>query len=358
MSNTGPDRFEQRLWAQLRPLLDERGVVETRQQYSAVRPSARTDGRRSTQWPATVLVVALVFTAFGVIALTRGRAGVATFAERLDGERVRVPLDPTTYGGDVTAARAELEMLGLDVQIERPTGSPSVAGTFHFVRVDPDAAGVRVDEGRPGDSGAEPTAIIDLDEFDGVVTLVVPRPVPLGDLPVVAGSAFGEGEPLAGLWCRRWPVTSRRLAAAADARGVVVRWETVTSVVPDSGDGPVTSFSVDASQGRLDGTVVAAQVATTGLGSPPGTVVATVLPDDVPAPTSMRDRHPRLTGRATAAADRRAHGGGTPGVEGSGRQSPAPRPGTARPASADRGVRVGLRRPYIHGGGDGRRDLR
>lgn len=292
MSRTGPDRFEQRLWAQLRPLLDERVVAAGPQQRSAARPSVITEVRRSTQWLATVLVVALLCTAFGVISLTRGRAGVPTFAERLDGERVRVPLEPTSYGGDVTTARAQLEVLGLDVRIERPTGSPSVAGTFHVVAVDPDAAGVQFDEGRPGDPAAAPTAIIDLDEFDGVVTLVVPRRVPDGDLPVVAGSAFGAGEPLAGLSCRLWPLTSRQLAAAADARGVDVHWETVTSVAPDSGDGPVTSFSVDASRGRLDGTVIAAQVATTGLGSPPGTVIAIVLPDGVPAPTSMRDPTP------------------------------------------------------------------
>jgi hypothetical protein len=109
---------------------------------------------------------------------------------------------------------------------------------------------------------------------------------------VVAGSAFAAREPLAGLSCRRWPLTSRLLAAAADARDVDVHWQTVTAVVPDSGDGPITSFSVDVSQGRLDGTVIAAQAATTGLGSPPGTVIATVLPDGVPAPTSMRDPAP------------------------------------------------------------------
>jgi len=292
MSDTGVDRFEQRLWTQLRPLLDEHVAVGSQPNDAMVRPPAATSPPRSSRWPATVLVVVLLLTASGLIALTRGAARGPTFAERLDDGRVRVPLDPADDGGDVAAARAELELLGLDGRVERPTGSPSVAGTFHLVRVDPDAAGVQVDEDAPGDGGVEPTATIDPDAFDGVVTLVAPRRVDPGDLPVIAGPAFADGEPLAGLWCRQWPVTSERLAAAADARDIDVRWETITSVVPDRGDGRATSFSVDASQGRLDGRVVMAHVATTGLGSPPGTVIATVLPDDVPAPTGMRDMRP------------------------------------------------------------------
>lgn len=92
-----------------------------------------------------------------------------------------------------------------------------MAGTFHLVRVDPDAAGVQVDEDAPGDGGVEPTVTIDPDAFDGVVTLVAPRPVDPGDH-----------------------------GARRD-------------------DGP---------------------------GEPPGTVIATVLRDDVPAPTGMRDMRP------------------------------------------------------------------
>jgi hypothetical protein len=195
-------------------------------------------------------------------------------------------LDPSHYGGSVDQAVTELELLGLDVRLDRPTGSPSIADTFHFVQVDPDAAGVEIDD---GSGGREPVATIDPESFNGVVTLIVPRPVAPGELPEWAGSAFGPGEPLAGLSCESWPLTSAQVADAAAARGVDVRWEVINSVVPDAGAAPVRSFSIDPTRGRVDGRVVEARLSTTPHWVYPGTVIVTVLPDDVPSTTSLRD---------------------------------------------------------------------
>lgn len=105
MSDTGVDRFEQRLWTQLRPLLDEHVAIGSQPNDAMVRPPAAMGPPRSLRWPATVLVVALLLTASGLIALTRGAARGPTFAERLDDGRVRVPLDPADHRGDVAAAR-------------------------------------------------------------------------------------------------------------------------------------------------------------------------------------------------------------------------------------------------------------
>lgn len=286
MTPTGIDRFEQKLWAQLRPLLDDRVAATpppTPTPTSTARAPSDAPPPRWSRWVATAAVVALVVAAVGLVGVGRRGDDAAVFVQPLDGGRVRLPLDTTAYTGGVEQARTELELLGLDVRVERPTGSPSAVDAFVAVDVGEDAPGVEID-----DPSSYATVTIDPEVYRGVVRLIVPRAPAPGDLPQWAGSAFAVGEPLEGVACGRWPVTSRRLAAAADARGVDVHWQTITSVGRDPEAGTLRSFTVDASQGRVDGRVVDAQVATTGMGNPPGTVSVMVLPDDVPAPSILR----------------------------------------------------------------------
>ena len=275
MTPNDTERFEQRLWGELRPLLDERRAVPDGRRARALPPLQRT---------AALAVLTVVAVGVLTFVLARRDGGDQVFAEELDDGRVRVALDLAQYFDAPQAARQELEAAGIAVEVQRPAASPSMVGKVTNIMVDHDAAGVEVSDGvRDPDEVA--SATIDPEVFDGAVTLVVPRAPEPGEPLEVAGSVFFEGEPLAGLWCEQWPLTSQQFAAAAAARGLDVHWEVVTAVTPNAQRPEFSNFEYDHSAERPEGQVLFALLATNVPAQPvmpePGSVVATVLPDDV-----------------------------------------------------------------------------
>lgn len=275
MTPTDTDRFEQRLWAELRPMLEEQ---------SAHHPLQRRRGLPPLQRVAAVIVLTAVSVGVLAMVLARGDGGDRVFAEELDDGRVRVSLELAEYFDAPESARDELEAAGLDVRVEQPTGSPSMVGKVTNIMVDHDAPGVEVAVGaRDPDEVA--VATIDPEVFDGAVTLVVPRAPEQGEPLEIAGSAFFAGEPLGGLWCEQWPLTSQQVADAAAERDLQVHWEVVTSVAPNAEQPDYSDFAYERSAERPDGRVLFAQLATNSPVQPStpdaGSLVVTVLPDHV-----------------------------------------------------------------------------
>jgi hypothetical protein len=87
-------RFEQRLWHELRPLLDESqdtGDVAPTAALAGRSSRAAVPRRRATQGLAAVAVLALLATTVGIVAWRRGEPRSPTFARgwRTDGSRCR-----------------------------------------------------------------------------------------------------------------------------------------------------------------------------------------------------------------------------------------------------------------------------
>lgn len=144
---------------------------------------------------------------------------------------------------------AVLREAGLEVEVNEFPGSPSIVGTCDGISIE-DAPGATI-------SADDLTWTVDPEVFEGYIGLTCFRTPNPGEEIEAYGSAFGSGEPLAGVQCRLSPpFTAQELEDASQGTGVTLRWTESELDGPGGTAGPAPSGYVVTSASAIGDGVI------------------------------------------------------------------------------------------------------
>lgn len=249
--------FETRLLATLTDVVEER-------RSAVVAAPALARPRRTRAAVATAGVAAVALALVVAPGVTGGNGARAFDVRELQNGHIEVYWDRHLRDG--RALQAELQEVGVDVEIVPTPASPSAVGSVVSY------GGPALDEPgfEWGRAGSELVFTIDPEVFRGTVELHLAVEAMPGETYDIAEPVFQPGEILGGLHCAIGePVRTEQLVPHLDGLGVDVIWETV---VPDPAGDPAVAVGEEVDE------VPTGQVLW-GHAQDPETVRLHVLPD-------------------------------------------------------------------------------
>lgn len=266
MSENPRPAFEDSLFTALRDVVNEERVTAAHR----VRPRRFSPALRAGIGLAGVAAATATVVASGV--LPGGTADAVALTTTADGSILLLGDLGLEEDGDIQAA---LNDLGIETSVETIPVSPSLRGQVFGMNAE-------MGEGHEVVDGQWTFST----EYAGTVGLTVGAEGAPGEDYAVTGSAFADGELLAGVGCDPgWELQAQRLPALIADRDVTIEWYTVSVTGPDNldPDPQLTTGEVPAglvsSASAVDDRTVAVYVL------PAADVPAGFTPEAPPCPT-------------------------------------------------------------------------